>query len=873
MRSKTEAALAGARVTLLPLAREGESAEPIDVACDDQGHWSIASLVPGRYAISATAIDHLPAWRPELVVEPGAELSGLDLVLEPGGSRLAGNVRDLTGGVIEGARIQLTPVGGLSRLRERESFFALSDGEGRYALQVPEGRFRVQASHADYTKAQVVLELGEGSRTHDFELVPMGVIEGVVLRASDRSPVAEASVGWSRELSKWLPRGERATLLERGGSITTDAQGRFRIRGLAPGTLLIHARAPGLASDAPTPVPIAIAEHVEGVEILVGTAVDLRGRVVAADDADTGIAGAEIGLGSALGPGGSAIADGEGRFVIHGVLPGGYELFAEAEGWLPQLPPTRVSVSPDRNDELVVALARGQAIRGRVEPATNAEIGIELEPERVGGGMAMNMAMMMTSSTIVTSDPATGEFELSPIQPGSYTLVAKAADGRGGRLEVEVGPSGAQDVVIRLEPRAKLAGIVRDGRGKPVAGASVIARKLADDDSSLRVVVDGRELTASQAPTSDEGRYELLGLDAGKWRIEVIDAQGDALAWADGTRKPLELELRAAETREGFDLSVEARDGVITGTVRDAEGQPVADAWVSATFVPGLPEPEPQPEPGEGESRSEMEMVVGTDSGLAGAAAMPPTLTDAEGRFRFEGLRRGPHVLIAESIGQAGGVAKVTKTEVVPDADVLLELAPLGRVEGKVTGDPDEDCIARDCVVRISGPTQRSGKVHEASFEFDRLEPGRYVVSIETKTGGSQVEVEVEAGDTASVELAIQRFARAKGRVLDAEGQPVVGATILVGESPEEGSIEIRDDGSKEPIVTDAEGRFDVAVAPGPRVIIAIDMANPRPLAQQRFMVESGKDVDLGDLKPPTGGPGFGPPGEGQGQVIVEPGE
>ena len=116
----------------------------------------------------------------------------------------------------------------------------------------------------------------------------MGVIEGVVVRASDRSPVAGASLTWSRERTQSMPGGERATRLERGGTITTDEAGQFRIRGLLPGTLLISARAPGLASDAPTPVPIAIAEHVEGVEILLGQAADLRGRVVASDDATSG---------------------------------------------------------------------------------------------------------------------------------------------------------------------------------------------------------------------------------------------------------------------------------------------------------------------------------------------------------------------------------------------------------------------------------------------------------------------------------------------------------------------------------------------------------------------------------------------------------
>ena len=101
----------------------------------------------------------------------------------------------------------------------------------------------------------------------------------------------------------------------------------------------------------------------------------------------------------------------------------------------------------------------------------------------------------------------------------------------------------------------------------------------------------------------------------------------------------------------------------------------------------------------------------------------------------------------------------------------------------------------------------------------------------------------------------------------DDQDKPVIGAEIMIGDSPEEGMVMISQDGSKEPIVTDAEGRFDLAVAPGARVLLAVDMKSPRPLAVQRFTVESGKDVELGDLHPPEGGPGSG---AGSGSMVVE---
>lgn len=841
VRAREGEPLHDARVTLLPLAREG--AEPIDVRCDDAGDWSIAALEPGRYAVSATASEHLPATRPELRVEAGAELRGVDLVLERGGSLLSGRIHDLTGGEIEGARVQITPVGGLARVRERESFFALSDAEGRYAVQVPEGRFRVRAGHPDYSSVEVVLELATGARTHDFELVPMAVIEGVVVRASDRSPVADASVSWSREVTR--QRGlDSAVVLEPGGMLRSDAEGRFRIRGLLPGTVLIAARGPALASQAPTAVPIAIAERVEGVEILVDAALDLRGRVVSEDDASVGVAGAELVLGNDAGPRVRALADAEGRFVIHGVLPGSYQLDASAEGWLSSAP-TPVRVDAERSDEPTIALSRGRMIRGRVDPAGAAVIGLEMAPTELdlgpGAGPRMGVMMMRAMTAEASSDPATGRFELGPVGPGHYTLVATASDGRGGKLEVEVAASDVEDVVIHLDARAKVSGLVRDAQGQPVAGASVLARRVRDDRAKVQVIVDGRELTANAAPTSDTGQYELLGLESGAWTLEVRDAHGDVLAWAEGGQQPLALTLGEAEQRT-LDLRVEASDGRVSGTLRDAEGKPVADAWVSIRSTPEL-RPPPAPSADEG-PRSEMVMMVESDVGL-GHGDIPPTLTDAQGRFAFERLRRGPHLVVAELHG-----SKASKAAVIPDADIVLELAPLGRIEGSVLAAAGEDCMARACLVRLGGPSARSGTARAGSFEFERLEPGRYMITIKTSTGGTSVEVDVEAGRTATAELTIQRFARVRGRMLGSDDQPVVGALVLVGDSPSEGMIEISQDGSEEPIVTDAEGRFDVAAAPGGRVILVLDPKQPQPLALEFLVIESGKDVDLGDLHP-----------------------
>lgn len=826
-------AIASALVTLAPL--DDDAGEPRTTTTDAGGSWSLTELPAGRYTLSATAPGYLAGVRPDLKLRPKSDNPGLDLSLEPGGATLSGVVSDKTGGVIEGALVAITPSSGIVRMRERESYFTLSDAEGRYAVQVPDGRHRVRASHSDYSSEAAVLELAGEPTTQDFALVPTAVIEGVVLRESDGAPVPFAEVTWKKSRDMMLPGGGRATVFERGGGVTADGEGRFRVSGVPPGMLRLSARASQLASFEDVELPIGIAERVADVELRLAAAQDVRGRVVARADG-SGVAEAEVMLVSQLGSGRGVTTDEQGAFELLGVLPGSYQVVAEAEGYAQgEGGPTSVEVGGDAASSVLIELERALTIQGRVEPAVHAEVSIELDAESLSvgrGGMMMLQGMASASATA-----ATGNFELGPVNPGRYTLQARTADGRGGSIEVEVGPEGARDVVIPLEPRAVLAGRVEDFGGKPVGDVTVRARK-RKAASSLSVVVNGRELTALSGQVTADGSFELSGLDAGPWFIEVVDPQGEPLALDVGAR--LELELTKGERRE-LVLRVEPRDGVIAGTVRDSEGNPAADAWVSAAFVPG-PGPEPEDESEGGEPRHEMRMMVVSDDGGASSwATRPPVLTDADGRFRFEGLRAGEYLISAEL---DGGASKATLEGVRPNAEITLDLAPLGTIEGTVTSDGQ----AADCVVSLSGPTQRRIRVRDGSFELERLEPGTYTVEARAPDGSVSTQAQVEAGSTAEVRLVLERLVTIRGKIVDESGAPIVGAEIMIG-GGDGGRVEIsREDGDPQ-YFTNEQGEFEARAAAGARVLIAQAKGVPMPIVIKPFVASSGKDVDLGELR------------------------
>src|SRR5690606_33454904 len=251
---------------------------------------------------------------------------------------------------------------------------------------------------------------------------------------------------------------DRISTRERGGRVIADQHGRFRIRGLPPGLVELSARASQLASEASVELPVGIAERVEGVELWLVAAADIRGRVITAADG-AAIEGARVELLGELGHTATSLCDAEGEFVIHGVLPGRYGVLPSAEGYRAATP-ERIEVGDAEPPPLELTLDRGAMIRGRVEPPMLAEVAIELRPEtmRMGGGGLLTLS----GASPTGSDGQTGEFEIGPVEPGRHTLEARAADGRGGTLEIEVGADGADGVVITLEPRAVLAGVVQD---------------------------------------------------------------------------------------------------------------------------------------------------------------------------------------------------------------------------------------------------------------------------------------------------------------------------------------------------------------------------------------------------------------------------
>ena len=426
-------------------------------------------------------------------------------------------------------------------------------------------------------------------------------------------------------------------------------------------------------------VELGICEEVSGVVVTVDRAVTISGFVVKKGHEAEGIEGVTVGAFSLTAKEGAVAqrpSGPDGYFEILGVRPASYMMFAVGEAVVPEIGKSVLVKDQDVTDVLLV-MDRGATLSGRVSPPAAAELTLEIDEKDIGLGNFMDM---IKAAFVHAESDERGEFSMKNVPSGKFALVARARDGRTGRLEVRiVGSDDQSGLVVPLEPRASVAGRVVDAAGRPVAGVQVQVNAAKGMNLRLGSLMGGGVLTGA------DGAFRATGLEPGKYKVEVHDDQG-RLAWADAAHRdkpdePIEVEVKGAEPVTGLLLTVETRDGVIKGIVLGPDGSPAPDAWVTATLIP-RPAPAADHKGGDTDKTKKEEhrvtVRVGTggssveDSagdageevrGWGGVGPQPPVLTGPDGRFVIEHLRPGTYQVVAE--GQRG-TARARKSRARP---------------------------------------------------------------------------------------------------------------------------------------------------------------------------------------------------------------
>lgn len=845
----------------------GQPNEPMSVVTDEAGQWRMPSVAPGQYTLSASAEGFLPKGNDAVKLLAGSERKDLDLALDAGGFTLSGIVSDIGGGPVEQVLLTVTDMEGSGLMSfRRASFATLSRENGGYQMQLPNGSWVVTTYHPDYVSTFKMTTIQDGPRVENIKITPAGAIEGVVISRQDDKPVPNARVVFNDGRNGQQNQDFRSNISGGGFPLVTDEQGHFRATGLHPGVVKLTAFADGYASNESVDVPLGIGEEVSGVEVYVERAYEIAGFVVPKGVPDGGIEGVLVGAFSIQPPSlivAASPSSSDGYFEIQGVRPGNYMVGAIGEGVLPNIMGNSAIVSDADVTNMLIEMDTGVHVTGRVEPPGVAKVKLKQDMENFSMSKMMETA---TNAMASASADAQGNFDLGPITPGTFTLVATNANGDKGELEITVGDGGLENVLLKMEPRASISGVVLDESGVPQAGMRVEIKPV-EKPGSVNVNMDFGNPFGTGTPTGEDGSFTVRGLEPGEHTVLVKSSKGRVLAWAnpEDPERPtaaMEIEVEDREQRAGFDLSVEARNGEITGLVIDGEGIPVADAWVTASEEMDAAE---FGRSFQGEAPKEDEGVrvavtVGGDDDdedddfeVPAFFAEPPVLTDANGRFIVKELRADrKYRLVAE--GEKGG-ARARKGDVSPGADVTLELEALAGIEGKVSRSGK---AVSSYTVEIDGPSKREKSVfaEDGTFLIDRIDPGEYEVRVTADAGVATAEAEVETGSHANVKIELEDWGTLSGEVVAVgTGEPISGLFVMV--VPEKGGPDASQalamftgGGTK----TSRKGKFEVGkVGPGKGQVIFLDreaaMSAGGAVAAEKYEIEAGQELDLGTIR------------------------
>ena len=396
-----------------------------------------------------------------------------------------------------------------------------SDARGRFDTQLPPGTsvFVVSA------KGFPVQRLEQSLQPQQALVLQLHAQTELTVRALfEGKPVAGAEVAIAPELP-----------------VLTDAQGQARFSLSAAVRVQVRVTKGELLGSSAVRLVEGLPRR---VDVTLQKGVHLRGAVT--DEAGQPRAARVRGL-----PSGKPIATDEaGHFTSPGLVPSSVVYpVALAEGCADS-EYRAVEVGTD-DQELALKLACGESVNGVVvdaegRPVQDATVFLDSLDHREHA----------------TTD-ATGQFRFH--QPrGSYQLKVNHERYRSFEQPLQVP---AKDVTVVLDAGGSLSGRVVDAKGAGIPGASVTVVPAVLD--ALLSEIEGGN---TRATTDTEGRFEVVGLLAGRL---VVSATADS----QGTVVSDVVVLQPGQHREGLVLTLDERID-LRGTVMDEQRRPIPGASV-----------------------------------------------------------------------------------------------------------------------------------------------------------------------------------------------------------------------------------------------------------------------------------------------------
>ena len=668
--------------------------------------------------------------------------------------------------------------------------YEADDAESRWVETGEDGSFRL--ADLPRRRGTIVADGGEdgfaeasgatpgSAKPLVLSLAPPAILEGRTLDASTLKPVPRVRLEVASGSGRFAARSE--------------PDGRYRLRGLRPGSTTVRAEEPRHVPWTRRSVPIE-----KGVtrtlDVLLTRGATLAGRVVDEDGRPVAGAGVSL-LSSSESPIDAAVwlrgeasrlrTRPDGSFTATRLPPGENQRLLVRHPEFERGTVGGISlVAGGTRSGVVVTIHRGVVLTGRVsDPEGNPIGGAEVSAGRSfairssSGGSLTRVRAEMREAPRTARSGSDGTFELRGLAPGGVSVTVKAP----GRSTESVDPvrlvRGARSdpVEVVLRPGATISGRLVRRTGGGAQGYFV--RALNPREPS--------EGPGTPAATSEaDGAFRIEGLRAG----ETYDLQlfGGGAGFGPGPRKTGIL-----APADGVEWVLEGT-GRIEGSAVDGKTEKPLGAFEVSYQAD---------RPGMGGV-----FRVGRGGGrFTGGAGEAQLVESPDGRFAFEEVPAGKWQVVVTAKGyQVGRAAGIVVEESTTTDGVEVRVAP-GSVLRGVVKDARSHRGIPDARVRVRGETGDAGSSQgsgglftdvEGRFEAEGLAPGKVTVTAEHADYTARTESAVLAEGGSSVEVALSRGSALGGVVLSETRQPVAGA-----------SVSLERGGGGDETTTDGAGRF-----------------------------------------------------------------
>lgn len=622
-------------------------------------------------------------------------------------------------------------------------------------------------------------------------------------------------------------RAKNALVQSVSAEVRSRPDGSFEFAGLEPGSYTLTVRAPGFgassqlvhAGTADVSVVLTPSGSLAGVVVDEADQPFPSYMVFATPDRSRPNQGEQEPVESA--------GTGDGRFLLHDVVPGSYVLEFIAPDRAPAVLAGVKVVAGATTDAGTIRLPEGGTIRGLVIDGGGTGVPsalVEVIDPRVARTRGMDI---LTTRT----DPG-GLFELRGVPTGIVMLVATHPDYSPSETRVSVeSTDGPADATLVMSPGGRIEGVARRRDGAPLSGLSVEVQ--AAGPSGFR----------KQAfATRPDGSFSFSGVPPGEAMVTLLTDLGPG--------QMLRSASRSVVVQEGETASVELvlRDILLTGKVVRS-GTPLSSLDVrlwsamgtTVTFDGGLmegvrkPNLGPQRLHGITSQDGTFEMLVDEPGSYWVQVQTVDERTSYPGRMIEVPDGDSHFVEIALSgLSVAGEV--VDRQSGLPVAEAQISARPLEGEPGSIVGLTETDIYGH--------------------FSLD-LEPGPYVlVGQAEQYASSELHTSVEQTPVSGLLFKLVRDKQLLGNIRDFAGRPVsnirvqassvAGGSSGSGESVANGMFRIGGLGDEAYNVCagnedagyaiafgvrPAAGNVDLVLRPGGEVHLQVRASNGLPVA------------------------------------------